>query len=233
MAACIRPDEALGEREWALLASTPLYAALPELGVTRNDLARKDSLLRAEETVERIDSDRDPDRPLFAYVHLMSSHAPFLYAPDCEPRELASAHPWGDPIDGADTSWGKAGGEGGELYTTAVRCLNDSLLRAVDLITRRDPGAIVVLAGDHGPEWEFDMTAPPQEWSAEDIRMRYSVLSAARLPGCPEGRAAANIVNAFRTVFGCIAGRPVKLLPSRRFAVRDGNDQRVTPFPLD
>ena len=188
MDVCIRPDETLTEREWALLGATPLDAALPELGIAQEDLARKDSVLRPEEAVERIAEERDGDRPLFAYSHLMSSHAPFLYGEDCGIQGLTSVTAWGDPIDGADSAWGIAAGEGGERYSTAVRCLNESLLRAAEAIEASDPNAIVVFAGDHGPGWEFDMTTPPEEWSRADIEMRYSVLSAARLPGCP-GRA--------------------------------------------
>ncbi len=165
--------------------------------------------------------------PLFTYAHLLTPHPPYRYLEGCALRE--------DLTDPEIDYWGEAAGEGGAGYSRAVECLNRSLLRAIERIEARDPGAIVVIQGDHGPKFGIDFHRPLSEWSAQQLDARFAILNAQRLPArcAPDGPGAELAVNTFRIVLGCIGGESPELLAPRELMIdlEAGEVERVSPPP--
>lgn len=212
-----------GEKEAAILGATPFAELLPAIGMHFSSL---DGYLDPERVVEQVAEQRSDD-PLLAYFHLLTPHPPYRYVEGCELREDLTT-------PGLD-DWGVADEDGGEEYARATRCVNRSLLRAIDAIEARDPNAIIVLQGDHGPKFGMEFHRPLSDWTREQLDLRYSILNAQRLPpGCgldePEAQSP---VNTFRTILGCITGEEVPLLPARELMIdlEAGEVELVEPPP--
>ena len=98
-----------------------------------------------------------------------------------------------------------------EAYTESLKCTNKRLIKIVDLIIKRSPSSIIVIASDHGTQF----TA--REGKKPSPKEKFSVFSAWRLPeGCRE-----NIlpdltnVNHFRLIESCLTGREFEPLENR------------------
>jgi hypothetical protein len=218
---CVEPAEdaagaLIGERGQAILAATPLSEVLPAIGIEASALTGYLSPTDAVEQVERARS----DRPVFAYTHIIAPHPPYRYLEGCELKT--------DLRDTSVSYWGEARGSGGEEYLQAIRCLNRELLAAVDAILERDDDAIVVIQGDHGPKFGFDLSRPLSEWSQSELEQRFSILNAQRIPpGCSQsGPGAGFAANTFGAVLGCITGHEFEPLPLRHYTL-DSGEQRV------
>ena len=162
-----------GEKEAAILGATPFATLLPALGMHFSSL---DGYVTPDVVVEQVAEARSDD-PLFAYFHVLSPHPPYRYVEGCELREDLTT-------PGLD-DWGVGAETGGEEYARAARCVNRSLLRAIDSIEASDPNAIIVLQGDHGPKFGMEFHRPLSDWTREQLDLRYSILNAQRLPaGC-------------------------------------------------
>ena len=198
-----------GEKEAAILGATPFATLLPALGMHFSSL---DGYVTPDLVVEQVAEARSDD-PLFAYFHVLSPHPPYRYVEGCELREDLTT-------PGLD-DWGVGTETGGEEYARAARCVNRSLLRAIDSIEASDPNAIIVLQGDHGPKFGMEFHRPLSDWTREQLDLRYSILNAQRLPpGCGlEAAGAQSSVNTFRTILGCITGEDVPLLPPRELMI--------------
>ena len=198
-----------GEREVAIMGATPLATALPALGVHVSPLR---GYLSPQDIVREVTRRRSGE-PLFAYAHLLTPHPPYRYLEGCALREDLT----GPEID----YWGEAAGEGGEQYRRAIECLNHDLLRAIGLIEAQDPGAIIVIQGDHGPKFGIDFHRPLSDWSREQLDTRFAIMNAQRLPArCAEESARAGLaVNTFRVVLGCIDGTRPRLLAPRELMI--------------
>jgi hypothetical protein len=225
---CVGPrehpvDVLLGERELAILKATPLDVVLPKLGIRGSALT---GFLSAEEVVEQVERER-PDAPVFVYSHILSPHPPYRYLAGCE---LKSDIPDPSLID-----WGPIEGSGGEGYLQAIECINRDLLAAVDSIVARQPSAIIVIEGDHGPllaVGKGGVSRPLSAWSKAELQQRFAILNAQRLPRkCSQsGPRAGLAVNTFRFVLGCITGHDPDPLPLRQFMVdySHGRVERVS-----
>lgn len=209
---CIGPEASglqriVGTTERTFLEGTPLSPLL-ESALDRGDwvtavLAPDDAVAAAQR--------RRGDEPLFVSAHIMASHPPYRYPDEC-------SNP--TPFNGDEGDWGELDGPGGREYTNTIQCLNRELLRAVDLILQDDPNAIVILQGDHGPGHDIEFGDPVRAWSEQEVRQRYAVLNAARLPErCRDGgEATGSTVNTFAPVLECLTGEQVPLKPPRYFA---------------
>lgn len=145
-------------------------------------------------SLEGIAAVSDAEGPVFAVVHLIAPHSPYVFEQDCGVRERA----------------GEEGGEETELYRSQVECVNRMLLGVVNhlLRTSKTP-PIILLQGDHGtkllgaPEY-----AAVDEIPAAAARERLGAFGAYYLPD--GGRAAfgdtvtaANVLgNVLRYYFG-------------------------------
>lgn len=107
--------------------------------VTPYDIESADQL---EWKLSKLPSLADSAGPIFAFLHLLSPHEPYLYNEDCSHRR-----PWW-PISDISPS------ETDSLrlaYAVQTRCVDSLVLAAVTAIDRRSAQPpIVVITGDHG-----------------------------------------------------------------------------------
>jgi Sulfatase len=211
---CIQPEGGQlegvgGERDVAILGATPLITVLPALGVRLSPIR---GYLSPEDVVREVARERSA-QPLLSLAHLLTPHPPYRYLEGCALRE--------DLTDPKIDYWGEALGEGGEQYGQSVKCLNRSLLRTIDRIEARDPNAIIVIQGDHGPKFGIEFHRPLSDWSQEQLDARFAILNAQRMPAdcAARGERAELAVNTFRLVLGCIVGRRLPLLSGRELMI--------------
>jgi len=217
---CVEPGEdiiaaLIGERERAILQATPLDEVLPALGIEASPLT---GYLSPEDVVEEVQRDHS-DRPALVYSHILAPHPPYRYLEGCELKT--------DLGDTSVTYWGEAEGSGGQEYQRAIECLNRSLLAGVEAILAKSNDAIIVIQGDHGPKFGFDLSRPLSDWSTAELRQRLAIMNAQRLPrDCsPSGRHAGFAANTFRFVLSCITGERPDPLSPRHFTIDSERDQ--------
>jgi hypothetical protein len=156
----------------------------------------------------------DSAGPVFAFMHLLSPHEPYLFNSDCSPRE-----PWWPLTDqGDDFERIRA------AYAVQVVCLDRMLLRTVRSLLRR-PGVrpVIILQADHGhgqisvdPLRGFTLTE--KELSRERLGERFGVFAGYLFPGADtavyEDISAVNVMPlVLRSLFGTTARRQ----PDRSF----------------
>lgn len=195
---CLGDEVRLSETAVTLIGRTPA-ARVPNIV---GDLSGTADANDPATVVERALRAAPEQGPVFAFVHLLPPHPPFLRDADCGVRRsLLGFNSWGE----------------GEEYGAALSCLHAQLERAVDEIVERDPDAAIVLLGDHGPRFGVDLSV---EQVLEDDDL-FSVLHATRLPaGCesplPPGL---SNVNALRPVLACLRDEPLDVVPDRRVLI--------------
>jgi hypothetical protein len=74
---------------------------------------------------------------------------------------------------------------------------------------------VILLQADHGPGSRLDWESP----EGSDLRERFSILNAYRLPAAEQGALYASIspVNSFRVVFNTYFGARLQLLPDQSY----------------
>lgn len=157
------------------------------------------------EVVERLEGHR-PNNPFFLFAHVMNPHPPFLWSgPDCDLLERPIGSVFGD--------WGATSD-----YLNAIHCLNRQLITTMDRIIDADPEAVIIMQGDHGPDYGIEMLNVEHVWSPRDIRQRFGVLSAIRLPPTCDVPIGTSLVNTFRVVLSCLSGERFPLLAPRAWS---------------
>jgi hypothetical protein len=119
------------------------------------------------------------DRPVFAFMHLLAPHEPYMFNSDCSRRE-----PWW-PLSDQGENFEPVG----EAYGDQVRCLAPLLLETVRTILERSTvRPVIVLQSDHGhgriavdPLRGF--TVPTEKLSQEQLGDRLGVFAAYLFPG--------------------------------------------------
>ncbi|HUF66770.1 MAG TPA: hypothetical protein VMM17_12415 [Gemmatimonadaceae bacterium] len=119
------------------------------------------------------------DRPVFAFMHLLAPHEPYLFDANCSARE-----PWW-PLSDQGENFEPVG----EAYADQVRCLAPLLLETVRTILDRSRlRPVIVLQSDHGhgriavdPLRGFTLSS--DELSQEQLGDRLGVFAAYAFPG--------------------------------------------------
>jgi hypothetical protein len=155
--------------------------------------------------VHNLDRLKASSRPMFVFAHHLSPHPPFTLNASCEHR-LSWAAGFGVPTQNDR-----------EGYFESLRCVNRSVEVLIDHIIARDPGALIVIQGDHGPGLKIRWEAPMSTWTDEEIAERASYLNLVRAPDACAPAQAMGQVNTARFVLSCIEGRPPDYLPERTF----------------
>ena len=112
----------------------------------------------------------ETDQPRFAFIHVPSPHFPIIFASDgsrADPR-FGRSHPSQVEASRAELR---------EAYAGQVAYLNGRLIGALDEMDLA-PDAIVILMGDHGPEFGLDWNDGP----GSDLAVRFGAFFAARAP---------------------------------------------------
>ena len=130
--------------------------------------------------------------PSVFFAHNLAPHPPYYLESDCSVRDDYEE----DLVVWSDRAK--------PLYEANLRCVNKQLLTLIDLIDEMDPGAMVIIAADHG-------TAFAGSQVAEE---RAAVLTAARLPErCDDSLTPdINAVNLMRISLSCAASEPPTLV---------------------
>jgi hypothetical protein len=171
-----------------------------------------ESLKDIEWKLQMLESLPDTAGPLFAFMHLLSPHEPYLFNADCSPRE-----PWWPLTDqGANFELIRT------AYAAQVVCLDRMLLRTVrSLLSRPGVRPVIILQADHGhgqisvdPLRGFTLTE--SELSPERLGERFGIFAGYLFPGADtaiyDDISAVNVMPlVLRSVFGTAATR----LPDR------------------
>lgn len=188
-----------GELEQSLLDLTPLRSLL-NVQLPHSNPAG---------VVESLDAlVGDSEQPFFLMAHILPPHWPYRHDEECELRDRPLNHH--DLYQQAKIS----------AYTNEIRCVNQSLVTAVERILTADPAAYVLLQSDHGSDILTNWLLPSDEWSPAQVEERLSAFSAMRLPGCASDPGRQDLVNTFRLVFACLEDRTPALLEYRGFLSR-------------
>jgi hypothetical protein len=210
----------LNELEDSLLASTALgrlaFALKPDLALQ----AIRDRTIAQLELLPRLADDPDA-RPRFVFMHLPVPHWPYAFDADCGPARPSAE------TDESNLRLGSS--EQVRLVRDQTICADRLVGAAVAALVARDPGAVVILMSDHGPQEYFDPVSP----SDDELNERSANLFAARTPGHP-GLYPDDItlVNVLPILFNAYLGTDLPLQPNRTWfgpSARDGSFTPVAP----
>jgi hypothetical protein len=167
------------------------------------------------------------DRPRFVFAHVMAPHPPFVmdeagaYAP--------SGHYLYSVLDhGLALDFHLGDGWYEDRYVRQLRGVNALVLEALDRILAADPDAVVLLHGDHGSASRRSLDP-----TTEDVRERYAILHALRIPAAPAAAIAPTFspVNAMRLVANCYFGAELPMLEDRTYSTNLGPGYSIRPVP--
>jgi hypothetical protein len=159
-----------------------------------------------EESVASLVSLADPDAHRLVLAHLFQPHLPFLWDADGNPLPAPSFWPRSKLLTGQIEVMHITVAQYAASMKAELAVLNRKLLAMVDQILDRDPGAVVVLFGDHGSR--YSLALQDSEW--------YRNFLAARTPGHPRLFGDAPTPTAFlRTLLPIYAtSEPIQVRPS-------------------
>lgn len=174
------------------------------------------------DAVSRLDEDFIAQRkaagtPSFTFAHHMEPHSPWYFDGQCRPLD-PSAH------------------EDQVLYSYSAQCLLRRVATFADNVARLDPGAIVVVHGDHGWLFASDVPAgtPEHLWPVEALDQRARVANLIKIPERCEGGLRPDLgpVNTMRLVMACAAGVEPVFLPEALYVPGPtyGEDERFMLF---
>lgn len=158
----------------------------------------------------------DPAKePRLTFAHLLLPHPPFVFnadggvRPTGLPVTLRDGPEWRLAARGTHESYERG-------YADAVHFLNGRIVEIVEGIIRRSRRPFVIyMQGDHGPG-----AGLTSEYSAQtNVRERFGILLAVRLPGGDRGAVAPDItpVNAFRLLLNRAIGTALPNLANRSY----------------
>ena len=207
-------------REWwhlnifesTIFSMTPFPWALTKLGWPILYDLHRDRILYAFRELSEM-----PGRPgpKFVYAHIFVGHPPFVFGPNGEKVNRATAYSW-DEGEKFMAARGASRQEYMRGYGNQLRYLNEKLKVVVDGIRAgSSPPPVIIIQGDHGPGSRLSLYS----LEGTDVRERFSILNAYHLPGVEEEVLYDSIspVNTFRVVFNHYFGTNYPLLADESF----------------
>lgn len=142
----------LNQFELKLLGQTPVHEFLMDIQMQNAFDTHRAKQIEALNRIPHIA--QDYQSPAFVFAHILLPHPPFVFNAD------------GNPIDPADPNFhiGDADSlvnitmtiqEYQKSYGNQIHYLNQMVLEMVKRIRKSDPGAVIVLQGDHGPGSQY------------------------------------------------------------------------------
>jgi hypothetical protein len=186
------------------------------------DLLRRDEPWYADfvrRTLDGVSALPSVREPVFAFVHVLSPHGPWVFDRDCR---LPERHVMGRDPKG--------------LYTGQIECLNGLVLATVNhLIRDSDVPPVIILQGDHGSHrLGFAKAHRVEEVTASAAWERFGAFGAYYLP---DGGAAAfgdsvSVVNVMGNVLRYYFGAELPREPDDRYlSVEDDPFRFIRPEP--
>jgi hypothetical protein len=190
--------------------------------------AYKDSILHVFEQVPEAPSSTNSEKPVFAFVHLMIPHPPYVF----------NRH---GGIDSVVELVAKGSIKRKEHYVDEVIFANRKIIELVDRIKAAAkaisrPAPVIVIQGDHGPrpQWrgagtQFDGRQPLE--IERYIEERLGIVNAYHVPA-DAGRLlyeSITPVNTFRVIFNALFGAKLELLEDVSYIQDGGRMVRVEP----
>ncbi len=170
----------------------------------------------------------DSSGPVFAFLHLLVPHEPYLFDEACAPVE-----PWWPQTD-QDESFDLVG----RAYAAQVRCFAPRILNTMRaIIARSKVPPVILIQGDHGHARMFTnqlrgFTLTHDEMTQDQIGERHGVFAAYRFPGA-DSLVTDEIspVNMMPMVAQALWSRPRVRLPDRSFFSSYQETFRFTEVP--
>jgi hypothetical protein len=190
-----------------------LYRNTPfaDLGVSMGGMldARREQWNRIHRQLKDLEKIRAGDRPLFAFVHFLLPHDPYVFGPRGEflPPDVVKTRTVA------------------ENYVNHIRFANVALLQLVDrlMMDSARPKPIIIVQADEGPlPPRYDADTLTFDWrqaTPEELHEKFGILNAMYLPGVT-GRGlhpGISPVNTYRVVFNEYFGTNLDILPDRSF----------------
>jgi hypothetical protein len=199
----------VNEFETSLLRSTFIGdfvdVAMPDFYVTQ----KRDRIDYAFNALESL-AQGQHDQPVFAWIHIPAPHPPVAVT------DHGSLLEWPN----TDTFFGITSAQMGisiekykRLFTAQLEYVNSRVIRALDMVTRTDPNAVVLVMSDHGPGNPQDSTG-----SEIDVSARLRNFFAARTPGHQPYPDAVSSVNVLSILFNAYLDTDFALSPNRSYS---------------
>jgi len=209
---CIHGRKGLDEQDIAILSNTPIIDLMGEIEVSESetDVASAFAIGGVEDLTAKLRVIQEVPAPFFLYAHVIAPHPPIRFRADCSTR----------PAEPDLKTWSASAKAD---FIEQLRCVNTQAEALVRRIAFSDPSAIIILQSDHGSAFNGQFTKKGTGWSDADLRERFGVLNAIRLPAlCNNGLAPdLTLVDTFPLVLSCLTGEEFKRHAPRFF---------VTPY---
>ncbi|MFP6596585.1 MAG: hypothetical protein VCC01_03940, partial [Candidatus Hydrogenedentota bacterium] len=142
----------LNQFELKLLGQTPVHEFLMDVQLRNAFDTHRERQIEAMKRIPLIT--QNYDSPVFVFAHILLPHPPFVFNADGSPAKPA------DPnfhIGDADSlvNITMTIQEYQKSYGNQIHYLNQMVLEMVKRIRKSDPGAVIVLQGDHGPGSQY------------------------------------------------------------------------------
>lgn len=150
-------------------------------------------------------------KPFFIFAHHMQPHSPWYFDDQC------------NFVDTSTMS-------GKDAFRDAVLCVNRTILAFVDRVAKSDPGAIIVVQGDHGSGFialEEKQNLPEYQWAKHAMDERSENISFIKAPAeCRKWlRPDLGPLNTVRFVVGCLRREAPDYLPEKLFVPGPNYDE--------
>lgn len=177
----------LSEFYITLLRRTPMFP------IVKSNLIGATTSRKLAENLSYISS-RKLNNPSYVFSYMLPPHPPFIFQKNCQPSR-----------SGFDDfrAWRP---ESLSAYVNGYNCVARALGPAIDIILDRDPDAIIIVSGDHGPSFAEGGRANPTPKSEIALVERQSVFLAIRGPvRCRHDfEAIARLDALYPTLFDCL-----------------------------
>jgi hypothetical protein len=164
------------EMEVRILSDTVLGEALDRLAPDVLSGLQRDRVLTSIGDVSRLIAEPH-ETPRFAFIHVPSPHAPWVFGADGEPRTEQLDSFFVDPVG----TRGITRAEALRRVFAQASYVADQTMDVLENLTKRKNPPIIVVFSDHGPGTEIDFNAP----ASTDLVERSSNFLATFTPGKP------------------------------------------------
>ena len=142
------------------------------------------------------------DEPIFAFVHILLPHSPYVFGPNGEaiiPGNHISGKTWDEKI----------------AYLDQVEYANKEIIKIIENILTENKESIIILQSDTGSGFDIDWKNPNESM----ILQRLSILNAYYVPGIDEDQIYEEItpVNSFRIIFNNYFNGDLEILEDKNY----------------